>query len=214
MTSVVHLFRGEPEAALANAESSFAVSREQRFLLYELLSRVSRGYALGCLGNVEMATKEIRSGLSAMRSNGVGYMLPMMDAWLADMVAQSGDCDAALSIIDRSLAALDDVTGRSWESELYRQKAQTLLALGASREHEAEAALKRAIDIARHQDAKSLELRAATALATLWHSHGRNEEAFRLIAPLCDWFREGQDTEDFARARDTRIAVSSFAATS
>jgi predicted ATPase len=212
MTSVVHLFRGEPEAALANAESSFAVSREQRFLLYELLTRVSRGYALGCLGHVEMATEEIRSGLAAMRSNGVGYMLPMMEVWLADMVAQSGDYDAALSILDRSLAGLDDVTGRSWESELHRQKAQTLISLGPSREQEAEAALTKAIDIARSQDAKSFELRAATALAALWHSRDRSEEAFKLIAPIHDWFREGHETQDLERARDIRLAVSGSAA--
>jgi predicted ATPase len=208
MTSVVHLFRGEAEAALANADSSFAISREQRFLLYELLSRVSRGYALGCLGHVEMATEEIRSGLVAMRNNGVGYMLPMMDVWLADMVAQSGDYDAALSIIDRSLAGLDDVTGRSWESELHRQKAQTLISLGPSREREAEPALKRAIEIARTQDAKSFELRAATDLAALWHSHGRSEDAFELIAPIYDWFGEGHDCQDIERARDVRTAAS------
>ena len=101
MTSVVRLLRGEPEAALANAEASLEVSREQRFSLYELLSRVSRGYALGRLGHVEMAITEIRSGLNEMRSSGVGYMLPMMDIWLADMVAQAGDYEAALSIIER-----------------------------------------------------------------------------------------------------------------
>jgi class 3 adenylate cyclase/tetratricopeptide (TPR) repeat protein len=208
MTSVVHLFRGEPEAALANAETSFAISREQRFLLYELLSRVSRGYALGCLGHVEMATTEIKAGLSAMRSNGVGYMLPMMDTWLAEMVAQSGDTDAALSIIEKSLSGLDDVTGRSWESELYRQRAEALLTLGPSREREAETTLVKAIEIARYQSAKSFELRAATGLAALWHAQGRSREALQLIAPIHDWFGEGQDTRDLTRAHDLRLACS------
>jgi class 3 adenylate cyclase/tetratricopeptide (TPR) repeat protein len=211
MTSVVHLFRGEPEAALANAESSFAISREQRFMLYELLSRVSRGYALGSLGHVEMAVAEIRAGLAAMRDNGVGYMLPMMDGWLADMVAQSGDADAALSIIDRSLAGLDDVTGRSWEAELYRQKAQTLLTLGSSRQHEAESALEQAIDIARRQDARSFELRAATAFAALRHQHGRTIDAVQIIAPVHDWFTEGHDTQDVKRAGELRAAIAAAA---
>lgn len=207
MTSAVHLFRGEPEAALANADSSLAISREQRFMLYELLSRVSRGYALGCLGHVEMAAEEIRSGLRAMRRHGVGYMLPMMDLWLADMMAQSGDYDAALSIIERSLAGLDDVTGRSWEAELYRQKAQTLISLGPNREREAEAALKKAIDVARMQEAKALELRAATDLAALWHAHGRNTDALELLVPVHDWFREGDDTHDIRHARDIRAVI-------
>lgn len=211
MTSVVHLFRGEPEAALANADSSLTISREQRFLLYELLSRVSRGYALGCLGHAEMAADEIRSGLMAMRSHGVGYMLPMMDCWLADMVAQSGDYDAALSIIERSLAGLDDVTGRSWEAELYRQKAQTLLSFGPSREREAQTALRMAIDVARTQNAKAFELRAATGLAALWHTHGKSGDALNLLAPIHDWFREGHDTHDLKQACDLRIAAAGCA---
>jgi predicted ATPase len=138
-------------------------------------------------------------------------MLPMMDVWLADMVAQSGDCDAALSIIERSLAGLNDVTGRSWEAELHRQKAETLISLGPNREPEAEAALTRAIDFARHQDAKSLELRAASSLAALWRSHGRHQDAVSLIAPVYDWFSEGQDTRDIARARDIRLSGSAIA---
>lgn len=208
MTSVVHLLRGEPAAALASAETSLDVSREQRFSLYVLLSRVSRGYALGRLGHVEQASSEIKLGLNEMRSNGVGYMLPMMDIWLADMVARSGDNEAALSIIERSLAGLDDVTGRSWESELYRQRAQTLLALGPSRAREAESNFLKAIDVARLQGAKSFELRTATGLATFWHSHNRTEEARRLIEPIYDWFGEGKDTEDLRRARDLKAAVS------
>jgi len=210
MTSAVHLFRGEAAAALANAEASFSVSHEQRFLLYELLSKVTRAYALGCLGHVEMAITEIRSGLSEMRSNGVGYMLPMMELWLADMVGQSGDPDAALTIVEKSLTGLDEVTGRSWESELYRQKALSLLTLGASRQHEAEAALLKAIDVARHQHARSFELRAATDLATLWHARGRGEDALQLIGPIHDWFAEGHDTQDLRRAREVRIACSSI----
>jgi predicted ATPase/class 3 adenylate cyclase len=212
MTSVVHLLRGEPAAALASAETSLDISREQRFSLYVLLSNVARGYALGGLGHVERARTEIKLGLNEIRSNGVGYMLPMMDIWLADMVAQSGDNEAALSIIERSLAGLDDVTGRAWESELYRQRAQSLVAAGPNRAREAESSFLKAIDVARHQGARSFELRAATGLAALWHAHDRTEEARHLIAPIYDWFSEGQETEDLRRARDLTAAVSGPAA--
>lgn len=207
MTSVVHLLRGEPAAALSNAEASLEVSREQRFSLYALLSRVSRAYALGRLGDPEQARTEIKLGLDEMRSHGVGYMLPMMDIWLADMVARSGDNEAALAIIEKSLAGLSDLSGRSWESELYRQRAQILLALGPGREREAESNLLRAIDRARQQNAKSFELRAAASLAALWHSHGRDDEARSLLGPVFDWFREGHDTEDLRLARDALTAA-------
>jgi predicted ATPase len=208
MTSVVHLLRGEPAAALTSAETSLEVSREQRFSLYALLSRVSRGYALGRLGHPEQARTEIKLGLDEMRGQGVGYMLPMMDGWLADTIAQAGDNEDALAIIERSLAALGEVTGRAWESELYRQRADILLAIGPSREREAETHLLKAIDVARHQSARSFELRAAIRLATLWRAQARDDEARALLAPVYDWFGEGHDTEDLTRARDIMTSMS------
>jgi class 3 adenylate cyclase/predicted ATPase len=208
MTSVVHLLRGEPAAALSSAETSLDVSREQRFSLYVLLSRISRGYALGCLGRFEESKTEIRLGLDDMHNNGVGFMLPMMNTWLADIFARSGDNEAALSIVEKSLAGLDDVTGRAWESELYRQRAQILLALGPKRERDAERNFKKAIDVARSQNAKSFELRAVTGLATLWSSQNENDKARDLIEPVYSWFDEGRDTEDLRRAHEVQMAVS------
>ncbi|MFN3347925.1 AAA family ATPase [Pseudorhodoplanes sp.] len=208
MTSVVHLLRGEPRAALASAETSFEISREQRFSLYVLLSRVSRGYARGGLGETELARSEIRLGLAEMRKAGVRYMLPMMDEWLADMTARSGDREAALSIIERALVGLDEVTGRSWEAELHRQRAQILATLGAARAAEAEASFKKAVQIAERQGARSFVLRAASGLAALLHSQGRSEEARRWIAPVYEGFREGYDTEDLTRARGLLTALS------
>ena len=92
-------------------------------------------------------------------------MLPMMYSWLAEMHAQSGENETALSIVEQTLADMNDVTGRSWESELHRQRAQILLALDPAKVSEAESHLKKAIEVARRQSAKSLELRAATSLA-------------------------------------------------
>jgi tetratricopeptide (TPR) repeat protein len=208
MTSVVHLLRGEPAAALASAETSLDVSREQRFSLYVLLSRISRGYALGGLGKIEEARTEIKFGLDDMRGNGVGFMLPMMDSWLADMIARSGDNETALGVVEKSLASINDVTGRSWEAELYRRKAQFRLAIDPKRERDAEQNLRKAIEVAQAQNAKSFELRAVTDLASLWRSQNRRDEARGLIEPIYRWFGEGQDTEDLRRARELRTAVS------
>jgi predicted ATPase len=204
---VVHLLRGEPAEALSNAEASLDVSREQRCSLYALLSRISRGYALGALGRPEDGRIEIKLGLDDMRSKGVGFMLPMMEGWLADMLAQSGDNDAALALVERTLVSLDDVTGRSWESELHLRKAQLLLALGSNRTREAQSTLMTAIDVARLQGARSFELRAVTSLASLLSSQGRNDEARRLLEPVYGWFAEGHDTQDLRRARDVHLAI-------
>jgi ATP/maltotriose-dependent transcriptional regulator MalT len=194
MTSVVHLLRGEPDRALASAEESLAMSQEQRFSLYVLLSRISRGRALGGLGQTGEAQIQIKLGLDEARRKGVGFMLPMMNSWLAEMHAQSGENETALSIVEQILADTNDVTGRAWESELHRQRARILLALDPARVSEAESDFREAIEVARRQSAKSLELRAATGLAELWRTQERVDEARDLIGPIHRWFDEGTDT--------------------
>jgi class 3 adenylate cyclase/predicted ATPase len=204
MTSVVHLLRGEAARALESAERSFEVSQEQRFSLYVTLSRISRGRALGDLGRLGEARAEIELGIDEARRSGVGYMLPMMDSWLAEVHAKAGEIEIALSIVERTLANIGDVTGRSWEAELHRQRGQILLALDPSKVREAESHLKKSIEVARGQSAKSLELRAATSLAELWRTQGRPDEARALLEPIYRWFDEGAETADLRRARDAQ----------
>src|SRR5260221_8039455 len=81
MTSVVHLLRGEAARAFESAEKSFEMSQEQRFSLYVVLSRISRGRAAGELGRLGEAREEMALGIAEARRNGVGFMLPMMDSW-------------------------------------------------------------------------------------------------------------------------------------
>jgi class 3 adenylate cyclase/tetratricopeptide (TPR) repeat protein len=204
MISVVHLLRGDAARALESAEKSFEISQEQRFSLYVILSRISRGRAMGDLGRLGEARVEIALGIDEARRNGVGFMLPMMDSWLAGVHAKTGENEYALSIVERALINIGDVTGRSWEAELHRQRAQILLALDPSKVREAESHLKKSIDVARSQSAKSLELRAATSLAELWRTQGRLDEARALLGPIYRWFHEGTETTDLKRARDAQ----------
>src|SRR5262245_64230663 len=96
-------------------------------------------------------------GINEARRSGVCFMLPMMDSWLADMNAKAGEKQTALSMVDRALATIGDVAGRSWEAELHRQRAQLLLALDPSKVREAESHLKKSIEVARSQSARSEE---------------------------------------------------------
>ena len=201
MKSVVHLLRGEAARALESAERSFEMSQEQRFSLYEILSRISRGRAMGDLGQHEEARAEIALGIDEARRNGVGFMHPMMDSWLAEAYVRIGENERALSIVERTLADMGDATGRSWEAELHRQRAHILLTLSPSNIGEAESCLTRSIEVARSQSTKSLELRAATSLAELWRTQGRADEARAMLDPVCRWFQEGDETTDLKRAR-------------
>jgi class 3 adenylate cyclase/predicted ATPase len=206
MTSVVHLLRGDASRALESAERSFEMSQEQRFSLYVTLSRISRGRAVGDLGRLAQSRAEIELGIDESRRSGVGYMLPMMESWLAEVHAKAGENETALSIIEGALSNIGDATGRAWEAELHRQRAQILVALNPSKVSEAESCLKKSIEVARGQSAKSLELRAATSLAELWRTQGRLDDARALLEPICRWFKEGAETADLRRARDAQSA--------
>jgi predicted ATPase len=206
MTSVVLLLRGDPARALESAERSLEMSREQRFSLYVLLSTISRGRTLGELGRLQEAVSEIQKGIAEARRTGVGFMLPMMYSWLADVHAQSGDNDTAMSIIEQTLREISDATGRSWEAELHRQRAEILLALDPSKITEAESHLTNSIDLARRQNSKSLELRAAVSLAKLWQRQERIDQARDLIEPIYRWLREGTATADLRSASDFLMA--------
>jgi len=207
MTSVVYLLRGDPARALESAERSLEMSREQRFSLYVVLSTISRGRALGELGQIREGLTEIQKGIAEGRRTGVGFMLPMMYSWLADVHTRSGDDAAAASLVEQTLREISDATGRSWEAELHRQRAEILLALNPSKIAEAEHYFKKAIEVACRQNSKSMELRAATSLAKLWRQHERIDEARELIEPIYRWFNEGTATADLQLARDFLTVV-------
>ena len=111
-------------------------------------------------------------------------------------------------MLSEALTLVEKNDERWWESELHRLKGELLL-LGSVRDGEqAEAELTRALGIARRQDAKSLELRAATSLARLWHRWGKRSEARELLAPVYGWFTEGFDTD----LREAKILLDGLAA--
>src|SRR5262249_50460261 len=100
-----------------------------------------------------------------------------------------------------ALAVVDKTGERYWEVEIHRLKGELLLALSAEQHAEAETCFHQALAVARHQEAKSLELRAATSLSRLWQRQGKRAEAQQLLAPIYGWFTEGFDTPDLREAR-------------
>jgi predicted ATPase len=107
--------------------------------------------------------------------------------------------EAALEVIDQGLSIVDHNSERFFEAELYRLKASALLMLGAS-DPDAESFLEQALRTARNQQARSLELRAATDLARLWMNQGKRAKALDILAPTYGCFTEGFDTPDLKNA--------------
>jgi len=90
---------------------------------------------------------------------------------------------------------------RFYEAELYRIRGELLLTQAAPDEAGAEASFRKAIEVAQHQSAKSLDLRAAASLARLWQRQGKREQARQLLEPVCGWFTEGHDTVDLKETK-------------
>jgi class 3 adenylate cyclase/predicted ATPase len=200
VTSAVQLLRGDFRDSLVHADQSLVVSSEHRINLYALYSRFGRGCALAKMGQEEHAIFEIQEGIQEARRSNLGYMRGFMLGSLAAVQAQSGDPEAALSTIDEALTQTNDVSGRAWEAELLRLRGEILLVVQPDAADEAERSFSSAITIAQNQQARSLELRAATSLARLLRSESRNDEARERLAPVVGWFTEGFDTADLTEA--------------
>jgi predicted ATPase len=118
-----------------------------------------------------------------------------------------GQADEGLNVLDEALYSAKKSKVRFYEAELHRLKGELLRQKAECDEksrridNEAEACFHKAIDISRHQQAKSLELRAAMSLSRLWQSHDRRKEAFNLLAQVYEWFTEGHDTTDLKDAK-------------
>jgi predicted ATPase len=193
---MLHLDRGAPELALQRLGAAQALVAEQR-LAFNLEPRFLRGAALSAQGAFEEAVVCLREGLAGglgakrLRTYGI--------ARLADALARQGEHSAALAVARDGLAIEEQTGQRWWDAELHRLEGVALI--GLNRLDEGQAALEEALRIARRQQAKAYELRAATSLARFWGEQGRRAEARDLLAPVYGWFTEGFDTADLKDAR-------------
>jgi predicted ATPase len=136
-----------------------------------------------------------------VRESGSTVWEPYFLGLLADVYAQEGQVEAGLATLDEALAAAQATGQRLVEAELYRLRGSLLLRQPGTSLTEVETWLQRALDVARRQEAKSLELRAAVSLSRLWHQQGKRREAHALLAELYTWFTEGFDTADLQEAK-------------
>ena len=197
-SSVLYLNRGEPERALRHLDAAEMLAAEQRLSLV-CEPGMLRGAALVGQGAVDDAIARIREGVTAWTQLGRTIYLPYGLAFLAEGLARHGDRAAALAALREGLQIANATGEHNWDAELHRLTGTVLLA--ENKLDEGQACLQQAIRIAQAQQAKSLELRAATSLARLWGEQGRRAEARDLLAPVYGWFTEGFDTADLMEAK-------------
>jgi len=197
----LHQLRREPQAAQDQAEAAMALCAEQGFAQLLEFGRLLRGWALAARQQGEDGIAHIHEGLVAYQSTGAAIGRPQQLALLAEVHGQMRQAEAGLVVLTEALTVVGQTGERSYEAELHRLTGQLLLARSAAHHTEAEACFRRALDVARHQQAKSWELRAAINLGRLWQQQGKRPEAHALLAPIYDWFTEGFDTADLQEAR-------------
>jgi predicted ATPase len=153
------------------------------------------------MGQAEQGIAEIREGLAMASATGVHIWRPYNLAQLAEACGKAGRIDEGLEVVAEALNLVQEKSERWWEAEILRIRGELLLKRNPSGLAEAQNSFERAIEIARKQGAKSLELRATMSLARLLRDTGRCDEARAMLADIYHWFTEGFDTADLIDAK-------------
>jgi DNA-binding winged helix-turn-helix (wHTH) protein/predicted ATPase len=192
--------RREADAVRELAEAALALSTKQGFAREGGHGLFLRGWALAMQGQGEAGVVQMQQGLAIYQDTGTAVNT-LVFAILAEVYGGMGQAEAGLRLLAAALAVMENTGERCDEAELYRIKGDLLLQQAVPNMAQAEACFQQALAVARRQQARSLELRAATSLSRLWQSQGKCAEAQQLLTPVYDWFTEGVDTADLWEAR-------------
>jgi predicted ATPase len=199
-SALLHLLRREAAVAQERAEVQRALCTEQEFALYLAWGTIEWGAALAAQGAWAEGLAHMREGLAAYRVIGRLPWLLFLSL-LAEACGRAGQLEEGLGALHEALDAMQTTEERMYAAEVYRLRGELLLQQSAAQQREAEACFHQALDVARRQQAKSWELRAAMSLSRLWQQQGKRCEARELLAPVYGWFIEGFETVDLQEAK-------------
>jgi len=220
----LHYLRRDWHAVQERAAAMIALSQNHGFPKTLELGTILQGWALAAQGQAEEGIAQLHQGLAALQAIGTEFGRPYFLAMLAEASGKAGRTEEGLSVVAEALTLVDKIGERMYEAELYRLKGELTLQREArgwrletsppssqasslkplvspAAEQEAEGCFHKAIDVARKQQAKALELRASTSLARLWQSQGKQYAARNTLSEIYDWFTEGFDTKDLQEAK-------------
>jgi predicted ATPase len=208
-----HLLRREGSLAQERAEAVITLSTEQGFPFWLAFGTRARGSALAEQGQIEEGIVQMQQGLAGLRAIGTEAGRPIYLADLTTAYGKVGQIEEGLNTLAEALDLVQETGACTWEAELYRLRGELMLAqsrvqrLESSVQKEAEEYFHKAIEIARRQSAKSLELRAVMSLSCLWQQQGKQKEAHEMLSGIYNWFTEGFDTKDLQEAKALLTAL-------
>ncbi|GAB3627494.1 adenylate/guanylate cyclase domain-containing protein [Pandoraea terrae] len=203
----LHQLRRESSLAREHAEAVITLSTEQGLPYWLAWGTLFRGWALTERDSLQDGIAQMSQGVAAARAAGGEDQRSYFLALLADRYRSAGDREAGVGMLEQAMAIMDKTGERCFEAELHRLKGIMLLGAGNHDDgapacsDEAEACFRKAIAVARHQGARSLELRAVSSLARLWQCEGKIAEARQALSEVYGWFTEGFDTADLREAK-------------
>jgi DNA-binding winged helix-turn-helix (wHTH) protein/predicted ATPase len=216
--AALHQYRQETSTVKNLAEATVAVGAEHGFPTWLGMGAFFHHWTLAQQEEHQASIEQIRQGIATWQATGAALFRPYHLALLAEACGKAGQTEEGLEALAQALATVQQTGERYYEAELYRLKGELTLAqsrvqglessvktgLGSSvqsLESEAEGYFLKAIEVARKQQAKSLELRATTSLARLWQQQGKQHEARNTLSEIYGWFTEGFDTKDLQEAK-------------
>jgi len=195
-----HIHCGNYTAASAELSELVALADEKGASFWKTLGLSVQGWLSALTGKAQGAVQMLTSGITALRSTGATVWMPMYLACLARAYAELGQFDDAWRCIREAMATIEASKEKWCQAEINRMAGELALS-GEPDAASAEAYFERALAVAREQQAKSWELRAAMSMARLWRDQGKRQDAHKLLAPVFSWFTEGFDTRDLKEAK-------------
>ena len=194
-------FCGNYSTAKALLDEVLPLAESKGTPWWKAFAMMEQGWLLTLTGHASDAAPLTASGITLFRSLGSTYWLPTFLSSLAMAYADLGQFDDARSCLSEAMTAIER-TGETWfEAEVYRIAGEVALKSPQADAANAQTYFERALTVARQQQAKSWELRAAMSLARLWRDQGKVQQARELLAPVYGWFTEGFDTRDLKEAK-------------
>ena len=199
--ALFHQFRRETHAVNEQVEALMALSREQEFAQWLAWGTMLRGWVLVRQGLGAEGVMHMRQGLHAFDDIGAALGRPYWLALLAEACGKVGQVEEGLRMLAAAQDAIQATGEHRWAAEIYRLRGELMQALPQAHENEAEVCFQQAIEVARRQQAKSLELRATMSLCRLRQRRCKHEGTRQQLSEIYGLFTEGFHTADMQEAK-------------